>query len=167
VINPQTHNPNPKMKLTLKTILLSASIVLATAAQAALIPNAAGDEVTDTATGLIWKRCSEGQAWDIVQATCTGTAMTFTHEQALQLAATQAGTAGWRLPNVKELSSIVDASRASPAIDTASFPATPSKWYWTSSPYAGLSGYAWGVSFYYGSVNGDGRGSADQVRLVR
>jgi hypothetical protein len=31
--------------------------------------------VTDTATGLQWKRCSEGQSWD--GATCSGTATNY------------------------------------------------------------------------------------------
>ena len=153
------------MNPTLKNLIATASILLATATQAAFIPNAAGDEITDTTTGLIWKRCSEGQTWSA--GTCTGTALTFTHEQALQRATIQAGAAGWRLPNVKELSSIVDASRTNPAIDTAAFPATPSNWYWTSSPYAGGSDYAWVVSFDDGGVGDLSRYLTRRVRLVR
>jgi Protein of unknown function (DUF1566) len=148
------------------TTLLSASLLACTAAQAALTPNAAGDEITDSKTGLIWKRCPEGMVWSV--NTCTGTAATYTHEQALARATAQAGAAGWRLPNVKELSSIVDASRISPAIDTAAFPATPSYYFWTSSPYAGYSSFAWSVNFGYGGVyDGYLRLNTLHVRLVR
>lgn len=37
--------------------------------------------VTHHATGLIWQRCSLGQSWDGTD--CTGTATTFTWQQAL------------------------------------------------------------------------------------
>jgi hypothetical protein len=124
----------------------------------------AGDEVTDSKTGLIWRRCSEGQTWS--GSTCTGTAANYTHEQALAQAKAQTGTAGWRLPNVKELTSIADKTRISPAIDPAAFPATPSEWYWSSTPYAGDSGYAWYVNFDNGYVDFSVRVSY-RVRLVR
>jgi hypothetical protein len=158
-------NPMKPIRTLVLTTLLSASLLACTAAHAALAPNAAGDEITDSKTGLIWKRCPEGMVWSV--NTCTGTAATYTHEQALARATAQAGTAGWRLPNVKELSSIVDASRASPAIDTAAFPATPSNWFWTSSPYAGLSDYAWFVYFDFGYVYNYNRYNTSHVRLVR
>ena len=55
---------------------------------------------------------------------------------------------------------------ASPA--AAAFPGTPVAWYyWTSSPYAGSSSYAWYVDFGYGFVGYNNRGTAHYVRLVR
>jgi hypothetical protein len=98
--------------------------------------------VTDTATGLTWKRCSEGQSWD--GATCAGSAMYHTWQQALQVAdtASYAGQSDWRLPNAKELASIVEQACYSPAIDEAVFPATPSSYYWSSSPGASNAGRA-------------------------
>lgn len=129
-----------------------------------------GAEVTDKRTGLIWKRCSEGQSWS--GSTCTGKATIHTHEAALALAKaanTSDSPSGWRLPNVKELASLADKGCQSPAIDSTAFPATPSEWYWTSSPYVGNSSYAWFVFFYWGHVSsGSNRsGSSVHVRLVR
>lgn len=121
-----------------------------------------GTEVTDTKTGLTWQRCSAGQSWS--GTTCTGSAATYTHEQALAYAKTQTG---WRLPTVKELSSLADKSRSNPTIDSAAFPATPSDWYWTSSPVVGYSYSAWYVHFNYGYVDYNSRGSTLRVRLVR
>lgn len=124
--------------------------------------NAAGDEVTDSKTGLVWARCSVGQSWD--GSTCTGTASGHTHEQAMSLA--QAAS-GWRLPNEKELTSIADKGCQSPAIDSTAFPNTPSAWYWSSSPYVGSADLTWSVDFNDGYVNGNGRLSTLAVRLVR
>jgi len=126
-----------------------------------------GQEVTDQATGLIWRRCMEGMSWD--GSTCSGSESTYTHEYALVRARTEATASGkaWRLPNIRELSSIVDRSRASPSIDPAAFPATPLAFFWSSSPYAGDSDYAWYVFFDDGYVNGYARGGNYAVRLVR
>jgi Protein of unknown function (DUF1566) len=107
---------------------LLASLLLPVALGALAAPftvSADGQEVTDTKTGLIWRRCAAGMTAS--GGTCTGTASAFTHEAALTHASTQATVTGvaWRLPNVKELSSIADKSRSNPAIDTVAFPATP------------------------------------------
>jgi len=125
-------------------------------------PNAV---VTDSKTGLAWRRCSAGQTWANASSSCTGTASTYTHEQALAYAKTQPG---WRLPNVKELASLADLSRTSPAIDVTAFPGTPSTNYWSASPYAGNASGAWDVDFDGGSVGGYGlRDFSSAVRLVR
>jgi Protein of unknown function (DUF1566) len=129
--------------------------------------SADGQEVTDTKTGLVWRRCAEGMT--AIGGTCTGTASTFTHEAALTRASTQAtaNSVAWRLPNVKELSSIADKSRSNPAIDTAAFPATPANLFWSSSPYVGYADVAWVVVFYDGYVSGGYRNLTLYVRLVR
>lgn len=128
--------------------------------------NDTGTEVKDTRTGLIWKRCSEGQ---ILSAnTCTGSVATYKREGALAHAQQQSG---WRLPNVKELASLADKGCSKPAIDSSAFPNTPSNYYWTSSPYAHGIGSTWGVHFSDGDVGSgnSGRiyGGSAAVRLVR
>lgn len=122
-----------------------------------------GAVVTDKVTGLLWARCSLGQTW--TGSICTGVASTFTHEQALQYAQVQSG---WRLPNVKELSSLVDRGCLSLAIDPVAFPGTPPASYWSSSPDAADSTIAWSVAFDTGGVeNYNGRSFNLHVRLVR
>jgi hypothetical protein len=148
--------------------LLAALLLAPSLAQAAPFTSSAdGQEVTDQASGLIWRRCAEGMVWD--STTCTGTALTLTHENALLRAKTEATTSAkaWRLPNVKELASLVDRGRTSPAIDVAAFPATPSTWFWSSSPYAGYSYVAWDVYFGDGGVDYNLRYLNVAVRLVR
>jgi Protein of unknown function (DUF1566) len=89
----------------------------------------AGAEVVDAQTNLIWRRCVEGMSWN--GTTCLGTDLRLTHEESLVHAQSQTG---WRLPNIKELTSIVDRSTASPAIRLDVFPATPMNGLWTSTP---------------------------------
>ena len=121
-----------------------------------------GTQVTDSQTGLTWRRCSEGQAFSA--GTCSGSASVFTREAALAHARTQSG---WRLPNIKELSSIVDTRRSNPSVDADAFPATPARHFWSSSPYAGNSYNAWLVHFSGGTVVADNRHDDSHVRLVR
>jgi hypothetical protein len=155
---------NPFLRTTVVTATLLLAATLAHS-QTRYTYSTTGDEVTDTKTGLTWRRCSEGQAWS--GTTCTGTAATYTQEQALAHAKSQASVAGWRLPNVKELSSITDKTRSNPAIDTTAFPATPSSWYWSSTPEVGASNSAWYVLFNYGYVVTTLRFWDFHVRLVR
>lgn len=158
------------MNPAIRTILATVALFLAAASVQSQTParyiySTAGDEVTDSNTGLIWRRCSEGQTWS--GGTCTGTAAAYGHEQALIQVRVQSGTAGWRLPNVKELTSIADKTRTSPTIDPTAFPETPSAWYWSSTPYVGDSSFAWFVNFVNGTVDQDYRYHSYRVRLVR
>jgi len=80
---------------------------------------------------------------------------------------TFAGHNDWRLPNIRELQTIVDRSVYDPAIDTAAFPNTPASLFWSASAYANGIYTAWGVGFLNGSPYYYVKGSTIQVRLVR
>ncbi|MDM8544945.1 DUF1566 domain-containing protein [Candidatus Venteria ishoeyi] len=117
--------------------------------------------VTDQQTGLIWKRCLEGQSG----ADCmTGTPESFTWQQALQRGASQSP---WRLPNIKELASIVELHCYDPAINLTMFPNDPGGYVWSGSPYAAHANLAWYVDFDSGHASGYYRGYSRHVRLVR
>lgn len=127
--------------------------------------------VTDTRSGLIWKRCSEGQIWD--GGTCSGSPSAHTWEQALALAegSAFAGHADWRLPNIKELNELVEECRGDPAINNTVFINTTSvggnSWrVWSGSPHP-TALYAWIVDFDIGDTNDSLRSDMHQVRLVR
>jgi len=124
--------------------------------------------VTDNSTGLMWAQCSEGQSGT---GCATGSVTNMVWADALTAARNSrlGGYSDWRLPNAKELQSIVDYSVYGPSIDRANFPNTPSSFVWSSSPAAGYSDGAWYVNFGNGAV-GYGYGgwsSAFAVRLVR
>lgn len=122
-----------------------------------------GSEVKDNKTGLIWQRCSLGQTWN--GSTCTGTANTYPWQNALKAA--KAVGNGYRLPNIKELTSIVELKCYAPAINLHTFPNTPSDRYWSSSPHAYGNYSAWGVYFLYGYDYNHGKGYQGAVRAVR
>ncbi len=121
--------------------------------------------VTHKPTGLIWKRCSEGE-----DSFCDGTPSKFNWSQALKFAreSSFAGFTDWRLPNLKELRSLVEECRTQPAINDDIFPIFDSI-YWTSSPEwtNWTSDYAWIVSFHTGYTSISSKDSENTVRLVR
>ena len=122
--------------------------------------------VTDRKTGLIWKRCLEGLSG---LGCTTGTVTKMSWEAALKAAedSTFAGHSDWRLPNIKELNSIVERKCTGPAINLVVFPGQKSNTVWSGSPSAANSSYAWYVDFNYGYDYGYGRSSSFLVRLVR
>ncbi len=125
--------------------------------------------VTDSKTGLMWKKCAEGQD----PLTCSGSTQSYTWAAALEQAQTVNNSGGfatytdWRVPNIKELASIVEEQCYSPAINTAVFPGTPSSSFWSASPYAGNGYDAWGVNFYSGYDYAHNKDYVVYVRLVR
>lgn len=123
--------------------------------------------VTDTVTGLMWKRCSEGQP---TNASCGPTGTTFyTWREAMNVASesTFAGFSDWRLPNAKELRSIVETGCFDPSINSTIFPNTPSSGYWTSTTHPGNVLDTFGVGFYSGSLRRVFKIGSGYVRLVR
>ena len=121
---------------------------------------------TDNRTGLMWKRCAEGQSGSDC---ATGSVTGHNWQQALELADSHsyAGYSDWRLPNIKELASIVELRCYSPAVNLEVFPSTPSSWFWSSSANSSSSSSAWGVNFGYGNDRSSFRYYGYAVRLVR
>ncbi len=126
-----------------------------------------GALATDQRTGLTWARCPLGQNWD--GAGCTDLPEEYTWQEALQHSASAdtAGFTDWRLPNIKELASIVELACVGPAINLAIFPDTPSWSFWSASPYAGDSNGAWYVYFNDGGDYWSDKSNYLHVRLVR
>lgn len=99
------------------------------------------DTIVDTQTHLIW------QAVDSVTTHPWSDAASYCQNLTL------GGSTGWRLPTLGELQTLVDDSRADPAIDPAAFPSMPTDnlAFWTSSSLTGFgTKYGWTVSFQEG-----------------
>ncbi|GGB98173.1 hypothetical protein GCM10011352_25340 [Marinobacterium zhoushanense] len=80
--------------------------------------------VTDRASALTWQQSDDGRARDWQQA--------LAYCETLDLA----GHDDWRLPNIKELQSIVDYTRHDPAIDSSVFQQQNRRgWFWSSTTH--------------------------------
>ena len=124
-----------------------------------------GDEVIDQKTGLIWSKCPVGFSGD----TCTGTLYEANWQDALEYAQDVRTATGkkWRLPNIKELRSIVEIRCDDPTINASVFPITTCEHFWSSSPDMNDIGVAWYIYFKVGRTPGASMGSRLCFRLVR
>jgi len=111
--------------------------------------------ITDQMTGLTWQTIEvRPLKWAQALAYC----------EQLDLG----GFTDWRLPTIKELSTLVNNKQINPSIDTTFFPATRSAPYWTSTTFAEHPGFAWYVHFDNGlEYNGGYKGRRYFVRPVR
>jgi len=112
--------------------------------------------ITDETTGLMWAMCLSGQDDDGIGCE-TMSAYLYTWDQALNAADNASGYLDyydWRMPNVKELASILEAQCTSPALNLAVFPEVTggSAQTWTSSPDMTDAQNVWAVDFF---ANGD------------
>ncbi|MCI5129633.1 MAG: DUF1566 domain-containing protein [Candidatus Electrothrix sp. AUS3] len=137
--------------------------------------------ITDTQTGLMWKRCLEG----LSGVNCEeGEVKKYTWDKAVNhfKNVKYAGYTDWRLPTIDELKTLVYCSKGvnkkngrcnegseKPTINRQAFPNTETEALrvWSGSPYAYGSGYAWNVNFYNGYSSFDARSNSNAVRLVR
>jgi hypothetical protein len=116
-------------------------------------PSPVADTVTDTRTGLVWQQGEPGlMTWGSALAYC----------ESLDLG----GSTAWRLPNVKELESIVDDTRWNPAVDTALFPGVQAASYWSSTSIANVPYYVYSLDFTYGYVSHSGKDYELYTRCV-
>jgi len=113
--------------------------------------------VTDETTGLMWSYCLYGQSGNDC---ATGTPWASTWDQTLTEMDSNISGSGylnyndWRMPNVKELASILEAQCSSPALNSAVFPVVTggAAQVWTSSPETDDAQNIWAVDFF---ANGD------------
>ncbi|MBL4796680.1 MAG: DUF1566 domain-containing protein [Oleispira sp.] len=123
--------------------------------------------VTNNVTGLMWAQCLDGLSGI---GCATGTASSSNWQAALILAeaSTLAGHDDWRLPSLKELASIVEASCLNPSVNSTYFPNTYVNplTQWTST-YVSSTDKAWVIIFNYGNDNSYAKDFPLGIRLVR
>ena len=128
-----------------------------------------GDEtITDNNTKLMWQKEEDNTGYNWYQATGT-VHTTYNVGGAIDVCGnlTTGGYNDWRLPNPKELKSIVDHEIYNPSINQTYFPNTSSSDYWSATTKASSTSFAWRVSFGSGSVISYYKSSDYYVRCVR
>jgi hypothetical protein len=115
----------------------------------AVLLNNGNGTVTETKTGLTWQQGeTDSKTWGYALSYCEGLSL--------------GGFSDWRLPNVRELESLFDDTRDTPAIDTSFFPDASEFFYWSSTTIASNPLKAWHVAF-----GGSGIPEKNRVHLVR
>lgn len=133
-------------------------------------PVAAEPIVEDLETGLIWQGCESGRSGSQCEL---GSALALDWSGALQHAAGSgyAGFSDWRLPNARELASLVETGCVAPALNTTIFPVDIGAAVWTSTaaaqPVSTLHVNAWQVDFANGERLVVAKSSLKRIRLVR
>ncbi|MBL8169897.1 MAG: DUF1566 domain-containing protein [Acidobacteria bacterium] len=114
----------------------------------------ANGTVTDNRTNLTWQQAETAdKIWDEAIAYCEGLSL--------------AGASDWRLPNIKELTSINDESRVRPSLNATAFPNAPSALFWASTTQVNQSARAWTVDFTFGISSQNAKTDRLRVRCVR
>ena len=112
--------------------------------------------VTDNLTGLIWlKNAHAAGAWKTWADALTYCSGLKDGDAGLS----DGSTAGdWRLPNVRELFSLIDFGQYMPVLPVEHpFTGVQSSYYWSGSTYAGITGRAWVVGVFHGAVDSGGK----------
>lgn len=121
--------------------------------------------VSDPLTRLMWSKCLVG----LSEAGCgTGLEAASAWDAAVESASASnhAGCVDWRLPNLKELETLIAFNRYRPIINEIIFPNTDVVGVWTSSPRMATE-QAWFINFRKGTTGSAAVTELKSYRLVR
>lgn len=122
--------------------------------------------ITDNASGLMWVK-DPSQLGGAFGTPGNPSLMKWNNAIDECLALSYAGHNDWRLPNVKELITIIDYGTKDPSIDENFFVCITYP-YWSSTTYFGVTSGAWYVYFHHGDVQTEIKGLGSfYVRPVR
>ncbi|MCI4627077.1 MAG: DUF1566 domain-containing protein [Candidatus Magnetoovum sp. WYHC-5] len=130
--------------------------------------NNSDETITDNLTGLMW---AQNASTPTVNSCAGGTMIwsyAFDYISCLNAIA-YLGYSDWRLPNINELGSLVNAERENIAswLNSEGFSSANSGWYWSSTTLAHATNHAWFVSMYSGSIKMDSKLNSNYVLPVR
>ncbi len=112
-------------------------------------------QALDRLSGRKWDRCVYGQNWNEANSTCTGNPVKISWEVAMLIAEEN----NKRLPDIKELNSILDLQCIIPPTHLKIFPNTPGSTkngLWSSTPYLSPNANitnAWYIDLGFGITN--------------
>ena len=113
----------------------------------------ATDTVTDNLTGLIWSK----------NANLAGTTKTWSEALSYCNDLSLGGYTDWRLPNLRELLSLIDYGNVNPALPNdygTYFNSLQSSYYWSSTTSANVPANAWAVYLLTGSPGAIAKGGS-------
>jgi hypothetical protein len=123
--------------------------------------------ISDNRTALMWKKCSEPDT----TTGCSGSKNTYTWSNALSacesLTYPAAGYTDWRLPNAKELYSILKMESSGALFINATYFPNSMITYWTSTTDVLNTTYAMLVRFDYSYFYSSSKSDSNYVRCVR
>lgn len=113
-----------------------------------------GYYVIDLKNRVEWLKCSVGQIWE--NENCTGDPVKLTLNDAKNLTDQVSIELGgeWRLPNKRELMSLICKHCENVKIDESVFPDTPAEIFWTSQRNWWSPKFFWSVNFFTGYTYG-------------
>lgn len=121
--------------------------------------------VSDNLTGLMWQQQDDKQlrTWQEAITYCEGLTL------GIKNSSTQEQFTDWRLPNIKELISVVDINKYHPSISSlfTSVTTTAPQIWWSSTTYSVNTNNAWIVEFDQGSSGIGAKTTKYLVRCVR
>ena len=100
-------------------------------------PSAEHDGIEDTIGRLTWRPAPEPGYHNLPGARAVCSALR---------------PAGWRLPTIHELLSVIERNRGNPAVDRATFPGAEADVVWTDTSYAGPFSRYWSVYMLHGGT---------------
>jgi hypothetical protein len=118
--------------------------------------------IEDKVTGLFWHDCNAGECLFSDETEVTWTGAVKYCDELFQWGKYK----NWRLPNRRELLSLIDDRKTGPIIDTRFFPEMGEGDFWSSSEDKSDDTSAWYVSFMNGQVDVDPKVRKKFVRCV-
>lgn len=151
----KSHSETKRRDIVVRSYLLVILMLLLCSVTVYAAPFTASDGVvTDQGTGLMWQQTDDDteRTWQEALDYCK--------------ALTLGGYTDWRLPNKKELESIVDYAAYNPAI-SPEFSGTDVSYFWSSTSNTNNTDFAWFVYFGSGFVNYGYKTHLHYTRCVR
>lgn len=129
------------------------------------VTNNGDGTITDNVTALMWQMTPTAVDYNWYEA--TGTYDATYNPTAINICSnlTLGGYGDWRLPEKRELLSIVDYGTVNPAINTTFFPVSSTYDYWANTTYNTTD--AWYVRFANGAATTAGKTVGKHVQCVR
>ena len=127
------------------------------------------NDIYDAFTGLVWKRCIEGTTGDFCE---NGSPLFLSWDEAQQHAAIENTSDAlnydaWRIPNIKELQSLIENQCEEPALNPFIFPNLPMEHVWSSTPHPSTLAVGYYIQYQNGIIFYEDGRALKSVHLVK